>query len=131
MCINTHVLCTGHSRSSKRSTSLTLRNICGNMKLCVVVMLGTLFVLSNGMPPINREYNSHCRCVQVESRIIPPDSLRSIKLVPEGPHCPHTEVIAGLSSGERVCLNPQSSWVKKLVKFVLDKQMQRPPKTQA
>ncbi|KAJ0006525.1 hypothetical protein NQD34_013798 [Periophthalmus magnuspinnatus] len=100
------------------------------MKLCVVVMLGTLLVLAYGMPPINREYNSHCRCLHVESRIIPPDSLRSIKLVPEGPHCPHTEVIAGLSNGEKVCLNPQSSWVKKLVKFVLEKQMQGPPKTQ-
>ncbi|XP_020792121.1 interleukin-8-like [Boleophthalmus pectinirostris] len=101
------------------------------MKLCVAVMLGTLFVLANGMSPINREYNSHCRCVQVESRIIPPHSLRSIKLVPEGPHCPNTEVIAGLANGEKVCLNPQSSWVKKLVKFVLEKQMQGSPKTQA
>ncbi|XP_072314976.1 C-X-C motif chemokine 19 [Eucyclogobius newberryi] len=101
------------------------------MKLLLVVMLGTLCVLANGMPPINREYNSHCRCVQVESRIIPPHSLRSIKLVPEGPQCPRTEVIAGLSSGEKVCLNPRSTWVKKLVKFVLDKQLQRPAKTRA
>uniref|UniRef100_A0A8C6UJN0 Chemokine (C-X-C motif) ligand 19 n=1 Tax=Neogobius melanostomus TaxID=47308 RepID=A0A8C6UJN0_9GOBI len=99
--------------------------------LVTLVPFGLTLCMCYRDAPINREYNSHCRCVQVESRIIPPDSLRSIKLVPEGPHCPHTEVIAGLSSGERVCLNPQSSWVKKLVKFVLDKQMQRPPKTQA
>ncbi|KAF3837148.1 hypothetical protein F7725_004612 [Dissostichus mawsoni] len=55
----------------------------------------------SGMPPISRDYNTHCRCVQVESRIIPPDSLRSIKLFPEGPHCPDIEVIAGLASGEK------------------------------
>nr|AGR27883.1 interleukin 8 isoform 1 [Oplegnathus fasciatus] len=105
------------------------------MKLCVLLISGTLLVLINGMPPISRDYNSHCRCLQVESRIIPPDNLRSIKLVPEGPHCPETEVIAGLASGEKVCLNPRSSWVKKLIHFVLEKQLHQqggaPPKNQA
>ncbi|XP_071315148.1 C-X-C motif chemokine 19 [Trachinotus anak] len=93
------------------------------MKLCLPFILLALFVVINGMPPINRDFNTHCRCLQVESRIIPPDNLRSIKLVPEGPHCPDTEVIAGLASGEKVCLNPRSSWVKKLIHFVLEKQL--------
>ncbi|KAM8881567.1 C-X-C motif chemokine 19 [Synchiropus picturatus] len=101
------------------------------MKLVVVFMLSSLLVMINGMPPISRDYNTHCRCLKVETRIIPPDSLRSIKLVPEGPHCPDTEVIAGLSSGEKVCLDPKSSWVKKLVQFVLEKQLQHQPKNQA
>ncbi|XP_028284922.1 C-X-C motif chemokine 19 [Parambassis ranga] len=95
------------------------------MKLCILIVLGTLLVLVTGMPPISRDYNTHCRCVQVESRIIPPDNLKSIKLFPEGPHCAHTEVIAGLVSGEKVCLNPQSSWVKKLIQFVLEKKLQQ------
>ncbi|XP_029310932.1 interleukin-8-like [Cottoperca gobio] len=102
------------------------------MKLCIMLVFGTLLALVYGMPPISRDYNTHCRCVQVESRIIPPDSLRSIKLVPEGPHCPNKEVIAGLASGEKVCLNPRSSWVKKLIHFVLEKQLHQqgetPPK---
>ncbi|XP_069028301.1 interleukin-8-like [Embiotoca jacksoni] len=93
------------------------------MKLFVLLTFGTLLVLIHGMPPISRDYNTHCRCLQVESRIIPPDSLRSIKLVPTGPHCPEIEVIAGLASGEKVCLNPRSSWVKKLIHFVLEKQL--------
>uniref|UniRef100_A0A673BY17 Interleukin-8-like n=1 Tax=Sphaeramia orbicularis TaxID=375764 RepID=A0A673BY17_9TELE len=88
-----------------------------------------------GMPPISKDYNTHCRCLQVESRIIPPDSLMSIKLVPQGPHCPETEVIAGLTSGEKICLNPRSAWVKKLVQFILSKQLHHqggaPPKNQA
>lgn len=45
------------------------------------------------MPQINRDYNTRCHCLQVESRIIPPESLRSIKLIPEGPNCPETEVM--------------------------------------
>ncbi|KAM8900247.1 interleukin-8-like isoform 2-T2 [Spinachia spinachia] len=92
------------------------------MNLSILLVCGTLLVLTDGMPPIGRVYNSHCRCLQVESRIIPPESLRSIKLVPEGPHCPDIEVIAGLASGEKVCLNPRSAWVKKLVRFVLERQ---------
>ncbi|XP_054458020.1 C-X-C motif chemokine 19 [Anoplopoma fimbria] len=93
------------------------------MKLCILLISGTLLVLTHGMPPISRDYNTHCRCLQVESRIIPPDNLRSIKLFPEGPHCPDIEVIAGLANGEKVCLNPRSSWVKKLIHFVLEKQL--------
>ncbi|PWA28914.1 hypothetical protein CCH79_00012857 [Gambusia affinis] len=77
------------------------------------------------MPPISRDLNTHCRCLQVESRIIPAENLKSIKLVPEGPNCAETEVIAGLVSGEKVCLNPRSAWVKKLVQFVLERQTQK------
>ncbi|KAK2862987.1 hypothetical protein Q5P01_002520 [Channa striata] len=105
------------------------------MKLCILLVFGTLFIIVNGLPPISRDFNNHCRCLQVESRIIPSESLRSIKLIPEGPHCPETEVIAGLTTGEKVCLNPQSSWVKKLIQFVLEKQMHQQrkslPKNQA
>ncbi|XP_070711013.1 interleukin-8-like [Pempheris klunzingeri] len=104
------------------------------MKLCILLVFGTLLVFIDGMPPISRDYNTHCRCLQVESRIIPPDSLRSIKLIPEGPHCSDTEVIAGLASGEKVCLNPRSSWVKKLIHFVLERQLNQQaalPKNQA
>ncbi|KAF3697816.1 C-X-C motif chemokine 10 Small-inducible cytokine B10 Precursor [Channa argus] len=93
------------------------------MKPYILLIFGTLFVIANGLPPISRDFNNHCRCLQVESRIIPSDSLRSIKLIPEGHHCPETEVIAGLTTGEKICLNPQSSWVKKLIQFVLEKQL--------
>ncbi|XP_005807293.1 permeability factor 2-like [Xiphophorus maculatus] len=95
------------------------------MKLCIMIVLAALLVLADGMPPINRDLNPHCRCLQVESRIIPAENLKSIKLVPEGPNCAETEVIAGLVSGEKVCLNPQSAWVKKLVQFVLERQTQK------
>ncbi|XP_041842606.1 C-X-C motif chemokine 19 [Melanotaenia boesemani] len=104
------------------------------MKLSILLMLGTLVVLIKGMPPINRDYNTHCRCLQVESRIIPPDSLKSIKLIPEGPHCAEKEVIADLVSGEKICLNPRSTWVKKLVQFVLERHLRQqgtPPKNKA
>ncbi|XP_037334734.1 C-X-C motif chemokine 19 [Pungitius pungitius] len=92
------------------------------MKLSVLLVFGALLIIVDGMPPISRDYNTRCRCLQLESRVIPPHDLRSIKLVPEGPHCPSIEVIAGLANGEKVCLNPRSAWVKKLVRFVLERQ---------
>ncbi|CAF90539.1 unnamed protein product [Tetraodon nigroviridis] len=105
------------------------------MKICILFVFATLLAASTGMAPISRDYVTRCQCLQVESRIIPPDSLRSIKLIPEGPHCPTAEVIAGLASGAKVCLNPKSTWVKKLVQFVLEKQLNRKqatlPKTKA
>lgn len=48
---------------------------------------------TTGLPAISRDYNTRCGCLRTETRIIPPDSLRSIKLVPEGPHCTHTEIM--------------------------------------
>ncbi|CAG6022025.1 unnamed protein product [Menidia menidia] len=47
----------------------------------------------SGMPPLNRDYTSHCGCLQLESRIIPPASLRSLRLLPQGPHCAQPEVM--------------------------------------
>ncbi|XP_051575639.1 C-X-C motif chemokine 19 [Myxocyprinus asiaticus] len=74
--------------------------------------------LSNAMQPLGAGYNSHCMCLKLESRVIPPDNLRSVEILPRGPHCKATEVIAGLSSGEKICLNPRTPWVKKLIHFI-------------
>ncbi|KAM6949115.1 C-X-C motif chemokine 19 [Aplochiton taeniatus] len=94
------------------------------MKFCLLLsLLVTIFIVNtNGMPPIGRDYNRRCLCLHLESRIIPPDSLKSIEIIPKNPHCQSTEVIAGLATGERVCLNPSSSWVKKLTHFISQRQ---------
>lgn len=90
--------------------------------LPLLLCLASAVLLSHGMPPISRDYNTHCRCAKVESRIIPPDRLRSLKIFPQDAHCHNTEVIAELTNGEKICLNPQASWVRKLVRFVLRQQ---------
>ncbi|KAM3842420.1 C-X-C motif chemokine 10-like [Diretmus argenteus] len=99
------------------------------MKLCLLLMCSTLVVLIDGMPPVSRDYNTRCHCLGVESRIIPPDSLKSIKIIPETSHCPTTEIIAGLVNGEKICLNPESSWVRKLIHFIFQRQKQNRPST--
>ncbi|KAI5624656.1 hypothetical protein C0J50_15802, partial [Silurus asotus] len=72
--------------------------------------------------PLGKGYNSHCMCVKLESRIIPQHSLRSVEIFPKGSHCKNTEVIASLVSGEKICLNPHTMWVRKLIQFIEKKE---------
>ncbi|XP_056156718.1 C-X-C motif chemokine 19 [Lampris incognitus] len=95
------------------------------MKLSVLLLLFISAVFTTGMPPVSRDYNTHCRCPQVETRVIPPDSLKSIKIIPKGVHCQVTEVIAGLVGGERICLDGQAPWVRKLIHYVFGKMSTR------
>uniref|UniRef100_A0A8K9WN53 Chemokine interleukin-8-like domain-containing protein n=1 Tax=Oncorhynchus mykiss TaxID=8022 RepID=A0A8K9WN53_ONCMY len=64
------------------------------------------------------DYNRQCLCNQLESR-------QSVEILPRGPHCKTREVIAGLVSGEKICLNSHSGWVKKLARFVVERQSQK------
>ncbi|CAL8325753.1 unnamed protein product [Lota lota] len=97
-----------------------------NKLLPLLLCLASAVLLIHGIPPIGRDYNAHCRCAEVESRMVPPNRLKSLKIFPRDAHCHNTEVIAGLTNGERICLNPQSAWVRKLVKFVLTQQQIQP-----
>ncbi|XP_059380835.1 interleukin-8-like [Carassius carassius] len=84
----------------------------------MLTVIGASIVLSNAVQPLGAGYNSRCVCLTLESRIIPQGHLRRVEILPRGPHCKTTEVIADLSSGERICLNPKTPWVKKLILFI-------------
>ncbi|XP_051989842.1 platelet factor 4-like [Xyrauchen texanus] len=90
--------------------------------LLMFTFVAASILLSSAIQPLGAGYNSHCMCLKLESRVIPKDNLRSVEILPKGPHCKSTEVIAGLSSGEKICLNPRTSWVKKLIHFIEKKQ---------
>ncbi|XP_016415478.1 interleukin-8-like [Sinocyclocheilus rhinocerous] len=84
----------------------------------MLTVIGVSIVLSDAVQPLGAGYNSRCVCLKLESRIIPQENLRRVEILPRGSHCKTTEVIAGLSSGERICLNPRTPWVKKLILFI-------------
>ncbi|XP_018979943.1 permeability factor 2-like [Cyprinus carpio] len=84
----------------------------------MLTVIGASIVLSDAVQPLGAGYNSRCVCLRLESRIIPQENLRRVEILPRGPHCKTTEVIAGLSSGERICLNPKTPWVQKLILFI-------------
>ncbi|XP_036453384.1 interleukin-8-like [Colossoma macropomum] len=86
--------------------------------LLLLALVTSSLLLTSAMQPLGRGYNSQCMCLQFESRLIPPHSLRSVEIFPKGPHCKNTEVIASLVTGHRICLNTRAAWVKKLIHFI-------------
>ncbi|XP_029454778.1 growth-regulated alpha protein-like [Rhinatrema bivittatum] len=63
-----------------------------------------------------------CQCINTVSEFIPVKKILTVKLSPEGPHCPNVEVIATLKDGFLACLNPEEKWVKKIVNHILNRQ---------
>ncbi|KAG9274550.1 interleukin-8-like [Astyanax mexicanus] len=88
----------------------------------LLALMASILLSTTAMQPLGRGYNSQCKCLQLESRVIPRNSLKSVEIIPRGSHCKNTEVIAGLTSGERICLNPKTAWVRKLVQFIEKKE---------
>ncbi|KAL2079209.1 hypothetical protein ACEWY4_024953 [Coilia grayii] len=93
--------------------------------LLLLVLTGSWIIAISGMQPLGKGYNSHCLCLDFESRVIPQESLRSVEILPRGTHCKSTEVIARLVSGQKICLNPSVAWVRKLVRYMMEKEAQQ------
>ncbi|XP_053353554.1 interleukin-8-like [Clarias gariepinus] len=89
----------------------------------LLALISSSLFLTRALQPLGKGYNSHCMCLKLESRVIPQQSLRSVEIFPRGSHCKNTEVIAGLMSGERICLNPHTKWVKSLILYIEKKEI--------
>ncbi|KFR11397.1 Interleukin-8, partial [Opisthocomus hoazin] len=59
--------------------------------------------------------NLNCRCVKTASEYISPKRYESIEIRPVGSTCRRTEIMIKLRSLERVCVDPDAPWVKKLL----------------
>uniref|UniRef100_A0AAY4BPP0 Chemokine interleukin-8-like domain-containing protein n=1 Tax=Denticeps clupeoides TaxID=299321 RepID=A0AAY4BPP0_9TELE len=92
------------------------------MCVCIYVVICAFPCVASGMQPLGRGYNRRCLCFDLESRVIPPDKLRSVEILPSGPHCRNAEVVAQLAGGEKICLNHRAPWVRRLVRFILEKE---------
>ncbi|KAM6261723.1 interleukin-8-like [Porphyrio hochstetteri] len=67
-----------------------------------------------------------CQCISTHSKFIHPKFIRNVNLTPSGPHCENVEVIATLTDGREVCLEPSAPWVKLIIKTILDKANSNP-----
>ncbi|KAI4886307.1 hypothetical protein NFI96_016726 [Prochilodus magdalenae] len=88
----------------------------------LLALMASSLLLTSAMQPLGKGFNRQCMCLQWESRVIPPQSLRTVEIFPKGPHCRNTEIIALLVTGERICLNHRTDWVKKLVQYIEKKE---------
>ncbi|KAI1888277.1 hypothetical protein AGOR_G00183370 [Albula goreensis] len=91
----------------------------------ILLLLTASSLFTHGMETFGMGYNGHCKCIHYERRLIPAKNLRSIEILPRGPHCVTTEVIATLVSGDRICLDHRIQWVRKVVRFIREKQKQK------
>ncbi|NXP10808.1 IL8 protein, partial [Thinocorus orbignyianus] len=62
--------------------------------------------------------NLNCRCVKTTSEYISPKRYESIEIRPVGSTCRRTEIIIKLRASGKVCVNPDTPWVKKLLKRI-------------
>ncbi|NXO73703.1 CXCL5 protein, partial [Phainopepla nitens] len=59
--------------------------------------------------------NLSCRCLKSTRAFIPPEKYSSIEVWPVGSSCRRLEVVIKLKSLKRVCVDPDTLWVKKLL----------------
>ncbi|RMC13598.1 hypothetical protein DUI87_08674 [Hirundo rustica rustica] len=59
--------------------------------------------------------NLSCRCLKRTRAFIPPEKYGSIEVWPVGSSCRRLEVVIKLKNLKRVCVDPDTSWVKKLL----------------
>ncbi|NXG18715.1 IL8 protein, partial [Grallaria varia] len=59
--------------------------------------------------------NLSCRCRKTTRAFIPPEKYSSVEVRPVGSSCRRPEVVIKLKTLERVCVDPNSPWVKKLL----------------
>ncbi|XP_073511352.1 interleukin-8-like [Phyllobates terribilis] len=90
---------------------------------CVTLAVFLLYTtVTEGMPSAKAASELRCQCINVEKPEKPIKGMKSLELLPSGPHCKNTEVIITLKSGSRVCVDPSAPWVEKLIKTLLEKQ---------
>ncbi|XP_041283108.1 C-X-C motif chemokine 6-like [Onychostruthus taczanowskii] len=68
-------------------------------------------------PPAILEANGNlsCRCLKSTRAFIPPERYSSIEVWPVGSSCRRPEVVVKLKSLKRVCVDPDTPWMRKLL----------------
>ncbi|XP_005429117.2 C-X-C motif chemokine 6 [Geospiza fortis] len=59
--------------------------------------------------------NLSCRCLKSTRAFIPPERYSSIEVWPVGSSCRRPEVVIKLKSLKKVCVDPDTPWMRKLL----------------
>ncbi|XP_019372293.1 PREDICTED: interleukin-8-like isoform X1 [Gavialis gangeticus] len=94
-----------------------------NCKIVLAVLAVFLIsiALTEGMALAQVGNELRCQCINTHSKFIPRRWFQDVKLIQSGPHCQNVEVIATLTDGREVCLEPTAPWVMRLVQAILNK----------
>ncbi|XP_020669738.1 interleukin-8 [Pogona vitticeps] len=94
------------------------------------VLLFFVLLLLSGSPsrsqaaPMTGELR--CQCINVVSKMIPLKHIANVELIPEGPYCAASEVIATMTNGKKVCLDITARWVKLIIDRILQQKSSTP-----
>ncbi|XP_016063001.1 PREDICTED: C-X-C motif chemokine 9 [Miniopterus natalensis] len=81
----------------------------------VPLLLGIIFMTLMGVQGSPVMKKGRCFCINTNQGLIHLKSLKDLRQFSPSPSCEKTEIIATLRSGDQICLNPDSTKVKKLV----------------
>ncbi|NXC53799.1 IL8 protein, partial [Aleadryas rufinucha] len=84
----------------------------------ILLLISALGTQGKAVPRSVLELRCYCR--ETNSRFIHRKFIQKVDLIPSGPHCKNTQVIATLTTGREVCLEPTALWVKWTIKTFLD-----------
>ncbi|XP_006885369.1 PREDICTED: c-X-C motif chemokine 9 [Elephantulus edwardii] len=82
----------------------------------VLLFLGITFLLLIGIQGNLIMRNRRCLCIDFNQKKIQVQALKDLQQFVPSPSCEKMEIIATLKNGDKTCLNPDLSDVKKLVK---------------
>ncbi|TRZ18690.1 hypothetical protein HGM15179_008443 [Zosterops borbonicus] len=87
------------------------------MAVRVALLLGLLLVSHHPGDTAILEANSNlsCRCLKSTRSFIPPEKYSSVEVRPVGSSCRRLEVVIKLKSLKKVCVDPDTTWVKQLL----------------
>ncbi|KAM6429621.1 alveolar macrophage chemotactic factor-like [Rhynochetos jubatus] len=87
------------------------------MAAWAALLLGVLLVTRCPGDAAILEANSNlsCRCAKTTRAFISPRKYSSVEVRPLGSSCRRLEVVIKLKSLEKVCVDPNTPWVKKLL----------------
>ncbi|OCU00045.1 hypothetical protein XELAEV_18005827mg [Xenopus laevis] len=104
---------TRQEHSKFQFTMETKRSVLAILALCLLCAAVTESI------PVSRTGELRCLCIKTESKPIHPKHIKNIEMIPKGPHCKNVEVIATLTSGDDICLEPTAPWVKRIIEKIL------------
>ncbi|XP_052636989.1 interleukin-8-like isoform X1 [Harpia harpyja] len=105
----------------KHSCIMTGKAVAAVLTLLLISAVGT-----KGKALPRSAIELRCQCPSTHSKFIHPKFIQNVNLTPSGPHCKNVEVIATLTDGREVCLEPTAPWVKLIIKAILDKANAKP-----
>ncbi|XP_067413480.1 permeability factor 2-like [Emydura macquarii macquarii] len=91
------------------------------MRFPTAILLLSLLVICHSVYAAILETNgsyNNCRCTKQTSDFIHPKRYESIEIIPPGGGCRTTEMILKLKTGQKLCVNPEATWMKRFLRKI-------------